>query len=191
MKYNQFVRFLCSIPVVLVFIYFIPFLGICLLFMRCFVYNNKKTTPIILISVAAIILIPKGLNSIFDLAHLDKESISYFNDVINSDLYNSRFINYSKTLFTVGIIYLILSLMLKALFNKVGSRVSNGIRNYINESEKREAEISQKNDLLMKEKREIAKNTHVVHCPNCGSDNMITEQTGTCKFCRRKIEYKG
>lgn len=190
MKYNQFVRFLCSIPVVLVFIYFIPFLGICLLFMRCFVYNNKKTTPIILISVAAIILIPKGLNSIFDLAHLDKESVPYFNDVINSDLYNSRFINYSKTLFTVGIIYLILSLMLKALFNKVGSRVSNGIRNYINESEKREAEISQKNDMEIKIKQEKAKNTSYVKCPNCGSDNLLEEKYGTCKYCRSKLVNK-
>lgn len=190
MKYNQFVRFLCSIPVVLVFIYFIPFLGICLLFMRCFVYNNKKTTPIILISVAAIILIPKGLNSIFDLAHLDKESIPYFNDVINSDLYNSRFINYSKTLFTVGIIYLILSLMLKALFNKVGSRVSNGIRDYINESEKREAEISQKNDMEIKIKQEKVKNTSYVKCPNCGSDNLLEEKYGTCKYCRSKLVNK-
>ncbi len=46
------------------------------------------------------------------------------------------------------------------------------------------------NDLKMQEKREKAKNTHVVHCPYCGSDNMLTEQTETCKFCRRKIEYK-
>ena len=38
----------------------------------------------------------------------------------------------------------------------------------------------------MKEKREIAKNTHVIHCPYCGADNLFTEQIGTCKFCRRK-----
>ena len=44
--------------------------------------------------------------------------------------------------------------------------------------------------MKMQEKRERAKNTHVVYCPYCGADNMLTEKTGICKFCRRKIEYK-
>ena len=43
----------------------------------------------------------------------------------------------------------------------------------------------------MKEKREKAKNTHIVYCPYCGADNMLTSNVGRCKYCRRRIEYKG
>ena len=50
MKNNLFIKILCSVPVILVVLYFIPFLGICLLLFRRFVYQNKtiKTYPIYL-----------------------------------------------------------------------------------------------------------------------------------------------
>ena len=44
--------------------------------------------------------------------------------------------------------------------------------------------------MKMQEKREALKNTHVVHCPYCGADNMLTSNIGTCKYCRRRIEAK-
>ena len=47
-----------------------------------------------------------------------------------------------------------------------------------------------KNDLEMKEKREKAKNSRVVNCPYCGADNLIYNNVGTCKFCRKKITYQ-
>lgn len=42
----------------------------------------------------------------------------------------------------------------------------------------------------MQEKREKSKHTNVIHCPYCGSDNILTEKTGTCAFCRRTLENK-
>ena len=69
-------------------------------------------------------------------------------------------------------------------------KTKSSVRSYIANQEKRNDEISRKNDLIMKEKREIAKNTNVVICPYCGADNMLTAKTGTCKYCRRKIESK-
>lgn len=190
MKYNPFVKFLCSIPVILLFIYFIPFLGICLILLRTIVYNNKTTfTSIILVVIASLILIPKGLSYIFTLMKFDN-TIPYYDNIINSDLYNIKLINYSKSLFIIGIIYFILSTILKSIFSRLKSKVSNEFRNYISESQRIDAETSQKNDLIMKQKREISKNTHVINCPYCGADNMITERIGTCKFCRKKIEFK-
>ena len=48
MKNNLFIKILCSIPVILLFLYFIPFLGVCLILFRYFIYDNKKRieTPI-------------------------------------------------------------------------------------------------------------------------------------------------
>lgn len=192
MRNNSFVKLLCSIPVILAFIYFIPFLGICLLFLRCFVYNNRKktSTPIYLIGFGILILLPKGMQYVFDMIKFDVNSFPYYTDIINSDLYLSNFINYSKTLITLGIIYVIISTIFTSIYNKVTSKVSTGLRNYMQQDLQKDYEIRKENDLKMQEKREISKNTHVVRCPYCGSDNMLTEQTGTCKFCRRKIEFK-
>lgn len=66
MKNNLFIKILCSIPVILLFLYFIPFLSVCLILFRYFIYDNKKRieTPIYLIVCGVIILIPKLILSI-------------------------------------------------------------------------------------------------------------------------------
>lgn len=111
-------------------------------------------------------------------------NIPYYDNIINSDLYNVKFINYRKRLIIIGILYLIISIILKTILNKVCS----SIKNYIDETENRNAEISRQNDLIMQEKREIAKNTHMVKCPYCGANNVLTSKVGLCNFCRKSIE---
>lgn len=56
MKYNPFIRLLCSIPIILVFLYFIPFVGVCLILLRYFLYSEKKKilVPVILMLVGAL-----------------------------------------------------------------------------------------------------------------------------------------
>lgn len=188
MRYNVFLRLLTSIPVILAFLYFIPFLGICLVLFRQFIGDNKKriSTSVILIIVGILMLALIGLNLIFNLIGFDKTAIPYFNEILDSQIYTINIIKYSKLSITTGVVLSIISFVINNIFQKLG----NNLKAYIINREKRDAEISQKNDLVMKEKREKAKNTHVLNCPYCGSDNMLTEQTGTCKFCRRKIEYK-
>ena len=58
---------------------------------------------------------------------------------------------------------------------------------YINDVEKTNREVSEKNDMKIKEKQETAKNTKVVYCPFCGGDNIIVGKTGKCKYCRKSI----
>ena len=192
MKENIFIKLLASIPVILVALYFIPFLGVCLLILRYFVYSNRKriSTPIIILSVGILLLVPKFLSGILDLAKIKTDTIPYLSNILTSDLYNINFIKFSKLLISVGIIFLILSFIFRNIFNKVSSKINSGIRNYINETENRNAEISKANDMEMKIKRENAKNTNYVHCPYCGSDNILSEKTGKCKFCRRTIINK-
>ena len=187
MNENKFFKLLCSLPIILIILYFIPFLGICLILFRFYIYRNNKQykTPILLLLCGLLLLIPKLLDSIMKFLKLNSDEIPYLNNIMNSDIY-IKLLSYSKLLITIGIIFLILSFILKNVFNKVNT----GIRNYMAEDLKKDYEIRKENDLKMQEKREKAKNTHVVYCPYCGADNMLTEQTGICKFCRRKIEYK-
>lgn len=189
MRNNLLIKILCSIPVILVLLYFIPFLGVCLLICRYIVYyydRKRISTPYYLVSIGFILLIPKLVQYIFKILNLKTSVIPYFDTLINSNLYNVDFIKYSKLLIVLGIVFLIITSIVSSIVDKTKSYV----KSYITNQEKRNDEISRKNDLIMKEKREIAKNTNVVICPYCGADNMLTAKTGTCKYCRRKIESK-
>lgn len=192
MKNNVIFKILASLPIILITLYFIPFLGVCLILLRYFMYNDKRkiSTSMFIIGVGVLILIPKILYLILDMVKFDVNTIPYLNDIVNSELYNVDFINYSKFLITVGVIFLIISFVLKSIFDKVSNKLNNGIRNYINETEKRNAEISKQNDMEIKIKQEKAKNTSYVKCPKCGSDNLLGDKFGTCKYCRSKLVNK-
>lgn len=192
MKTNLLFKILASIPVILIALYFIPFLGVCLILFRYFIYNGKKniSTSIILVSVGLLVLTPNIINGILSILKIDINTIPYLKDIVSSNLYKIDLINYSKVLICVGIILLIIIFVLKTIFNKVNSKLGSAFRNYISETQKRDREIAKENDLEIKLKQERAKNTFYVKCPNCGSDNIISEKIGTCKYCRRKIVNK-
>ena len=110
MRDNILIRLLCSIPVILILLYFLPFLGVCLIIFRYIVYyfdRRRIVTPYYLVSIGFIILIPKLLKFIFNKFEYSANNIPYFNKIINSELYKVDFISYSKLLITVGIIFLI------------------------------------------------------------------------------------
>ena len=184
MNYNKLFKILCSIPIILVILYFIPFLGVCLLIFRYFIYKQEKSfkTPFTLVIIGLIILIPNNINSIIKSFKL-KVEVPYLNDIINTEIY-PKLINYSKLLITLGIIFIIISYIVNMIIAKVGNKLNNELNKYVEEEHNR----SQENDLKIKEKQERAKNTHVVKCPHCGASNMLTEKTGVCKFCRKPIE---
>ena len=185
---NKLLKILCSLPIILIASYFVPFLGICLILFRYYEYKNKKyyILPITLIILGIIILLPKIINYVVSILKISVKSFSYISNIIETGYY-IKLLSYSKLLITVGIIFLILSFVFKNIFNKVSSKVNN----YIKEDLQKDYEIREKNDLIMQEKREKAKNTHSVTCPKCGASNLLSSQTGRCKYCRNIIEYKG
>lgn len=186
MKNNILVKILCSIPVILVATYFIPFLGIILALSRFFIYNKKRhNTAITLVVLGILILLPKIINYILEITKLNTK-IPYLDKVLTSSIY-TKLIGTSKILIIVGVILIIMSYIGRMLGEKVGKSLGN----YFQEEQRKEYEISEKNDLKMKEKQEIAKNTHFVKCPNCGGDNTVVGNVGKCKFCRKDIAYKG
>lgn len=188
MKNNFILKILLSIPIILIALYFIPFLGVCLIIFKLFVYGSKKgiITSVSLLIVGLLVLIPKVLS----LTKINIDKIPYLKDIINSDMYNIDFIKYSKLLITIGIIFLVITIILKLVVTKLSNKFNGKVGEYINEMQKKEMEISRENDMKIKLKQERAKNTSYVKCPYCGSDNLLGEKFGTCSFCRRKIENK-
>lgn len=178
---NKLIKILISLPVILIFLYFIPFLGICLLIFKLIIKKEIFKTAKIFISLAIIIFIPKIINYFIEIINIDI-SISQF---INIDLYNKLF-NYGKFILTIGILLIILQSLLKNTLQKLKSNLTNSINKY----QQINYEISKENDLKIKEKQYRSKNTHVVFCANCGASNTITDSTGICNYCRNNLEYK-
>lgn len=189
---NLFLKLICSLPSILLFLYFFPFIGILLIFMRALFYRNQRkiSTPIILICVGIFLFLPEIAKFVFESLNIENEYTIYVENISNLEFYQNNLISYAKYLISAGVILLVLSLLLKAIFDKVGHQIGKSIQNYAKENLKQEAEISKENDLKIKIKQEKAKNTNYVKCPYCGADNLLSEKFGTCQYCRRKIENK-
>jgi hypothetical protein len=184
---NHILKILFSLPIIIVVGYFLPFIGVCLIIMRYFVYSRKKyfSTSVGLIIIGVLILIPISIKKVLELVPIKSVNIPYLDMIISSDIY-PNLLNYSKFLISVGIVFLIISLALRKLIDKI----SNYLKTFISAREQIDAENRSKNDIEMKIKQEKAKNTQVVHCPHCGADNILTESGTNCKYCRRSLSLK-
>ncbi len=187
---KKILSILCSIPVILVALYFIPFLGIVLILFRLYYKSHEKMyiLPLYMIFVAIIIFIPKAIYMMINALAI-KIEIPYLDKIIAADFYN-KLIGYGRFLVIIGVLYIILYYVFTNAFIKIKSSLNSKFNNYIEKNEQRAYEIQKQNDLIMKEKQDKAKNTHFVSCPTCGSDNILYGNIGTCKHCRRTITYK-
>lgn len=182
MKNNFVLKTLTSIFTILVALYFSRILGICLIILR-YITNSKKNIYVYLLISGILVFIPKILNYICNIL---KINMSYLNDIVKSDIYTNNFTKYGEFLLILGIIILLITIIV----NKINNKITSSIRTYINNGEQKDREISAKNDLIMKEKREKALNTSYVKCPTCGADNIVSSKIGKCKYCRSNLSSK-
>lgn len=186
MSENKLFKLIASMPVILLTLYFIPFVGVCLTGLRFFVYKNQKqySTSIALIVWGIICLIPKMATSVLEILKI--ENVPYVNKIVEvADKLN--LVEFSKRLLTVGILSMIIVYIVKKIVNKI----ENNVGKYMREQAQMEREINEKNNLKIKEKQEAAKNTHFVKCKSCGGNNVIVGDIGKCKFCRQPITKEG
>ena len=60
---NGLVKLICSLPVVLIVLYFLPVLGVIMVIARYFIYSERHffRTPVVLMLAGLILLVPRGL----------------------------------------------------------------------------------------------------------------------------------
>ncbi len=190
MENNLIFKILCSYPVILLALFFMPVIGVILILFRFYMYRDRiYRVPITLLIISLVLLIPKLIDWIFDLVKFDSSKIPYFDTIVDSSIYG-RLIGFSKFVIAASIIILNVSFIVKNIASKLDAKAESAVRNYVERQEAKELEIHEKNDLLVKERASAANNTHVVKCPSCGGYNTLVYNTGTCKYCRRKIQYK-
>ena len=116
MTENKIIKLIASIPVILVLLYFLPFVGVCLIIFRYFVYKDRKSyeLPIVLLIVAVILLLPRGAELTLNNLNKPLSLIPYLSNIVENGIY-IKIVKYSKFLFTLGIITIIVSYIVKTL----------------------------------------------------------------------------
>ena len=181
MSYNTLSKFFSSLPVILISLYFIPFLGVILLLFRLFTRKNVniKTCVFLIILGISVLVIKYGINLL---------SKNITNSVLLkvSNFFNNTpsIISFSKLCIALGVIFIILSIILKKVFDKG----IDSLKNYIQKEEEKDYRIKKENDLIMREKREKSKNTRNVVCKHCGASNLVSEKVEKCKYCRQSLQ---
>ena len=193
---NSFMKFLLSIPIILLVLYFLPILGVIMLIARYFIYGSRHyyRAPIVLLIVALILLIPHGLE--LAMANFGVElTIPYFKEFISLGIY-PKIIEYAERIFIIGVVTLIVSAIIKTVGQKItaklSSKLSGALSNYFNQKEQTRREEIKLRTTEAEERIENSKKNipHTVKCPNCGKVNSITGTVGKCKSCRTPIQYK-
>ena len=193
MNLHFLVKILCSLPVILLFLYFIPFIGVCLIILRGVFYsyersfNNEKHFSLssMFITIGLVLFIPNIMDQILKYITVENTSFLFLHDFVSSTMYGKLF-SYGQLLFCLGI----LSFIISYIFKHFSVKLSYYLKSYILNQEKKMMDVSKTNDMEMKLKQERATHTHVVFCPSCGADNILTEKVGKCKYCRTYLEYK-
>jgi len=190
---NGLVKLICSLPVVLIVLYFLPALGVVMVIARYFIYGERHffRTPVVLTLAGLILLVPRGLQLATENFNLGF-TIPYLSDILNFELY-PKLADYGQFILIVGIVVLIVSYLLKSFISGLSNNIRSMMSQYASTKQAEEIEIRKENDLKLREKEITSKQKtpHVVKCPHCGKTNSITGTVGKCKSCRSAIEYKG
>ena len=180
MKNNQFIKFLCSIPVILLAMYFSRFLGICLVIFRLIaIKDSKYTLPGTLIMMGIVLLIPKGL-------YMISSKIPYIIDIVENDEY-TKLLGYSKFLLIFGVILMIIMYLIQMASKKIDN-LGNKLSNYAKKQEENRQNILKENDYKMRLRHEEIKYARSIKCKNCGQVNYVKEKVGKCSHCRTPLE---
>jgi len=190
---NGLVKLICSLPVVLIVLYFLPALGVIMVIARYFIYGERHffRTPVVLMLVGLILLVPRGLQLAIENFNLSF-TIPFLLDILNLELY-PKLADYGQFILIVGVVILIVSYLLKSFISGLSNNIRSMMSQYASTKQAEEVEIRKENDLKLREKEITSKQKtpHVVKCPHCGKTNSITGTVGKCKSCRSAIEYKG
>ncbi len=181
-------KLICSIPVLLVTLYFVPPLGVILTIARLFIYGtyNYYRVPMALLICALLFLAPRA----YELLQQNIDGIPVFQPFIDfrgHALY-PKFTDFGRFVSIFSIIMIIATFALKKVINAF----SQAIR--LAQVASREQKPSNNQTKIMQ--KEGAKTDpsdqstpHVVKCPSCGKVNSITGTVGKCKSCRNPIEW--
>ena len=184
-------KIICSLPVLLVTLYFVPPIGILLTISRLFIYGSYRyyRVPAAILIVALLCLAPRGYELLQQNFGEQVPVFQPFIDFRAHPLYQ-KLTDFGRWTAIFSLIMLIVS----QLLGKVANMASQALRMARMANSKNETtQANSKTRTMQKDNRSTdpsdQETPHVVKCPNCGKPNHIIGTVGTCKACRSAIEW--
>ena len=188
-------KLICSLPVLLVTLYFVPPLGVVLTIARLFIYGSYRyyRVPAAILVVALLCLAPRGYELLQQNFGETIPTIQPLIDFRAHPLF-AKLTDFGRWTAIFSIIMIIVSLAL----GKVANLVSQALRmarmaNSASRANAGSDNTTRKTPVMQKDGREAdpsdQSTPHVVKCDNCGKANHIIGTVGTCKACRSAIEW--
>jgi hypothetical protein len=183
-------KLICSLPVLLVALYFVPPLGIVLTIARLFIYGSYRyyRVPAAILIVALLCLVPRG----YELLQQNfGEQVPVFQPLIDFRGHSmfAKLTDFGR--FTA--IFSIIMLVASQILGKVANMASQALR--MAQATNSDTSSAQKSNRKVMQKENNRNDPsdqetpHVVKCPNCGKANHITGTVGDCKACRSALEW--
>ena len=185
-------KLICSLPVIIITLYFVAPLGVALTIARLFIYGSYRyyRVPFAILIVALLCLAPRG----YELLQQNFSNITpVFQPFIDFRAHPmfAKLTDFGRWTAIFSIIMLIASQIL----SKVANFVSQAIRmaSMGNSTRATSGTEQKRTPVMRKDGREADPSDqatpHVVKCPNCGKANHIIGTVGNCKACRSAIEW--
>lgn len=188
-------KIICSLPVLLVTLYFVPPLGVALTIARLFIYGSYRyyRVPALILVIALLCLAPRGYELLQQNFGDSIPAFQPFIDFRAHPLYG-KLTDYGRWTAIFSIIMVIASIALGKVANLVSQALrmarmaGSGANRTTSGSDVRKTPIMQKDNAQVDPSDQST--PHVVKCPNCGKANAIKGTVGTCKACRTAIEWQ-
>ena len=184
----------CSLPILLITLYFVPPLGIVLTIARYFIHGNYRyyRVPAVLLIIGAACLVPHA----YELLQINiGDSIPVFQPLIDfrSHQLYPKITDFGRFVSIFSIITLIVSQLLKNVISKISSMIAAATMATPKKSSTANDARQKTPPTMQKDGKSLdpsdQETPHVVKCQNCGKANHIIGTVGTCKACRTPIEW--
>jgi len=184
-------KLICSLPVILVTLYFIPPIGVLLTIARLFIYGSYRyyRVPAAILVAALLCLAPRGYELLQQNFGVNIPFLQFLVDFRLHPLYQ-KLTDFGRWVAIFSLIMFLVSVFL----GKIATTVSSALRmaRMAGSMSKDEPKSTGKSTLTHDNpaKHQTDQTTpHVVKCLNCGKANHIIGTVGTCKACRSAIEW--
>lgn len=178
-------RLICSLPVLLVTLYFVPPLGVVLTIARLFIYGSYRyyRVPTAILVVALLCLVPRGYELLQQNFGGQAPIVQPLIDFRAHPLF-TKLTDFGRWTAIFSIIMLVVSQIL----GKVANLASQALR-MARMADSKAASTEKPQKETPKASASDQSTPHVVKCPNCGKANHIIGTVGNCKSCRSAVEW--
>jgi hypothetical protein len=182
-------KLICSLPVLVILLYFVPPLGVILTIGRYFIYGNYRyyRVPAALLIIACLCLVPRLYELLQNNFGNHIPAIQPLIDFRAHELF-PKITTFGRFTAIMSIILLFLSQILRNFIGRASAAINLMQKASVKDTNPSKTKSTLTHDNPAKHQTDQT-TPHVVKCKNCGAATQIIGTVGKCKSCRTDLEW--